>query len=228
MNVVIKYDNSQYITIQTISVIGSFNGFDASKGVMNKEGNVWVFKANLPPGEYRYKLLINNELRLNDPYANVYEPDDQDELWSLIMINKQGMRLYNNNEYAVHIEDYKLSNVLTESDRLESKKNFSIDMDKQIVARFQFTDISGLHAVTVAWYTPQGELFQSAENALFSPENQEMVTLWFWMDVQETDKTNAIGVWTMRLFIDGEYVLEDNFVIGKSGIYTSQGQYVNI
>ena len=148
MEIIFEYEEKEYLAISTISVIGDFNNYDPLKGQMIKENNKWSFKYDLPPGEHYYKFLINGELRLNDPTANVYLPDDNEELWSVIMINEQDQRLYNNTQYTTHIEKYNITSNIYEEEFVVNKKNFNMILDKKIVIRLQFTNVTGLHAVT--------------------------------------------------------------------------------
>lgn len=225
MEIIFEYEEKEYLAISTISVIGNFNNYDPIKGQMLKENNKWSFKCVLPPGEHYYKFLINGELRLNDSTANVYLPDDNEELWSVIMINEQDQRLYNNTQYTTHIEKYNITSNINEEEFVTNKKNFNMILDKKIVTRFQFTNVTGLHAVTTAWYTPKGELFQTTENNLFTPqENNNPIMMWFWMDLEDDTRKYPHGTWTIKLFIDGEFILEDQFNLLEANSYSSQGQ----
>lgn len=213
MNVTVRYDDSPYWDIQDISVIGTFNKFNWEEGKMRKEGNSWIYETECPPGEYRYKLLVNGEIQLNDPYNNLFEQDGDDTLWSLIMIDEDGRRLFNPNQYTVHVSDYALSPLVTEGEVVKSKKYYNVVADKKVVARFRFQNVTGVHAVTAAWYAPDGILFEYAENALCADNEQEEITLWFWLDTQEVMGAGEYGTWSLKLFVDGEYILEDLFTI---------------
>lgn len=225
MEVIFEYEENEHLNIDTISVIGDFNNYDPTKGQMKKKNNKWQFSCKLPPGEHRYKFLINETLRLNDPTANIYFPDDDEELWSIIIINGQGQRLYNNTQYTVHIDKYNISSVLND-EITHNKKNFNILLDQRVVTKFEFTNVSGVHAVTTAWYTPKGELFQVTENILFKPPKKEdtPIKMWFWMDLEDKTRKYPCGIWTMKLFINGEFILQDNFTLSETNIYSSQGK----
>ncbi|RXM57031.1 hypothetical protein [Clostridium tetani] len=226
MEVIFQYEEKEYLPIKTISVIGKFNNYNPSEGLMVKENNKWIFKCNLPSGEHPYKFLINGELKLNDSTANIYFPDDNEELWSIVMINENDQRMYNNTQYTTHIEKYNISSVISEEEDIVNKKSFNMLLDKKIVTRFQFTNVTGLHAVTTVWYTPKGELFQITENNLFTPPNNEgPISLWFWMDLDDNTRNYPLGTWTMKLFIDGEFILEDEFSLVQNRTYSVQGKY---
>lgn len=226
MEVIFQYEENEYLLINAISVIGKFNNYNPSKGQMVKENNKWIFKCDLKSGEHPYKFLINGELKLNDSTANIYLPDENEELWSIVIINENDQRMYNNTQYTTHIEKYNISSTISEEENTANKKNFNIVLDKKIVTRFQFTNVTGLHAVTTVWYTPMGELFQVTENNLFAPPNNEKpIVLWFWMDLTDTTRSYPSGTWRMKFFIDGEFILEDEFNLIKSGTYSPQGKY---
>lgn len=225
MEVIFKYEENEYVPISTISVIGEFNNFNPNDGIMVKENDMWVLKCVLQPGEYKYKFLINKELKLNDPIANIYLPDENESLWSTIIINDKNERMYNNTQYTTHIEKYDISSTVSEDEILVNKKTFNTILDKKVVTRFQFTNVTGLHAVTTAWYNPIGELFQITENNLFNPpENKKAITLWFWMDLDNKSRKYQLGTWKIKLFIDGEFILEDEFTLLETGAYSANGQ----
>lgn len=225
MNITFQYKNTEHLNIDKISVIGNFNNFDPSKGLMIKENNIWTLNCSLPSGEHYYKFLINDSLELNDPTANIYMPRENDILWSLIIIDENDNRLYNNNQYTVHIDKYNISSSIAEKEDLLNKKSFNIILDKKVVTRFKFTNVTGLHEVTTIWYSPKGDLIQTTANNLFTKENDSNpVTLWFWLDLENREYKHMLGNWTMKLFIDGEYILEDKFELLEGTSYSSQGK----
>ncbi|NLI89294.1 MAG: hypothetical protein GX366_02640 [Epulopiscium sp.] len=213
MNIKLQYQESKNLNINNISVIGDFNDFNPAKGQMEKLDDIWIFEGDLPEGKYKYRFLINDELELNDPLANMYYPDDNEKLWSVLMINEDGERLYNNKQYSVHIENYNINSTLNERENT-NKKTFNLLLDTKVVTRFEFTDISGIHSLTTAWYSPDGELFQVSEENLFKPEGQQYpIKTWFWMDLDSKKRTIPKGLWTIKLFLNGEFILEDKFTI---------------
>ena len=48
--------------------------------------------------------------------------------------------------------------------------------------------------------------------------------MWFWMDLEDDTRKYPHGTWTMKLFIDGEFILEDEFNLLEANSYSSQGQ----
>ena len=92
---------------------------------------------------------------------------------------------------------------------------------------FEFKEVTGLHSVTVVWFTPQGKVYEVAEANLFTPEGEEEnpIKMWFWLDLNETITSNNYGMWLVKLFIDGQYILEDVFSLGTASTYSASGKY---
>lgn len=221
MSIQIRYKAPPGIAVKTVSVLASFCSYNPEKGKMHREGESWVYEAKLPAGEYYYKFLINGCLLLNDPAANCYAPrsSKEKELWSFLRVAVLGKRLFNNTQNSVTVEDYALSAMLADSGEMEKHK-FNTKLDKKVVARFGFAGIKGVHAVTVLWCDPAGSIKEYSEQMLLPGENK--ATLWFWLDLKQPERRE--GGWTMKLYIDGMYVLEDSFRLGNAFMYDRTGR----
>lgn len=207
MNVELWYEKDVYYEPQEVSLLYE-NGETKQ---MDRQGERFYCELDLPPGEYRYRFLIDGELELVDPHNNLLEPDEEGVLWSLVIINPAGKRLYNPDNYSLELTEYGLCHHVSETAPSVQKKTFFREKDKQAVARLVFCHITGLHLLTAAWYTPEGELYQYAENELYE-EKEEAVTLWFWLNLSETGMEQQ-GMWTLRIFLDGQFLLGDLFTV---------------
>lgn len=224
MKVLFKYNNDENLDICSISLIGSFNDYNSSVNIMKKVDDVWVCECDLKQGEHAYRFLVNDNLTLNDPFANMYYPDEEDKLWSIVVIDNKDERLYNNTQYSLNIDDYCLSSSMNENNVI--KKKFNEYVDDKIVARFDFTNVTGLHSATVVWYGPNGRIIQVTENNVFCPEGYlKPIKLWFWLDLKDKSIQKNEGNWIIKLFIDGEYILEDDFQLSKTNIYSTKIRY---
>lgn len=224
MKVLFKYNNDENLDICSISLIGSFNDYNSNVNIMKKVDDVWVCECDLKQGEHAYRFLVNGNLTLNDPFANIYYPDEEDKLWSIVVIDNKDERLYNNTQYSLNIDDYCLSSSMSENNVI--KKNFNEYVDDKIVARFDFTNVTGLHTATVAWYGPNRKIVQVTENNVFCPEGYlKPIKLWFWLDLKDKNIQKSEGSWIIKLFIDGEYILEDDFKLSKTNIYSTKIRY---
>ena len=55
--------------VRSVSVAGSFNGWDPVAGPMTPDGNVWKILLILPPGTHEYMFLEDGKRWITDPYA---------------------------------------------------------------------------------------------------------------------------------------------------------------
>lgn len=220
MRIQLELEDIPELSIRSVSVIGSFNNYNENTDVLRKEDGIWTTTVELGPGEHYYRFLINGEIRLNDPDANLYLPHREEELWSVILINDNGERLYNNEQHQVTIEEYAVSSTVTDAEIRVNKKQFNLLTDKQIVVRFGFREITGLHTVTALWYDAGGQLCEIAENMLYAEDDpDDTVYLWFWTDIGDGTVRYPQGAWTMKLFIDGSCILEDRYQVSRSFTY---------
>lgn len=224
MNGTLAYTETSDLEVHTLAVIGAFNDFDPKKGQMGKVGNVWSFNQHLEPGEYAYRFLVNGVLELNDPTANLYYPDASEKLWSMLVIDQAGERLYNNTRATIHIARYSIHSVISEHTQRQ-KKNFNQALDSKVVTRFDFTKITGVHTITTAWFAPNSELFQIVESNVFKPAGQkEPIKCWFWLDLKDSTRQYPTGIWTIKLFINGGFILADHFRLQQTSLYSPQGR----
>jgi hypothetical protein len=148
---------------------------------------------------------------LNDPTANIYYPYENEIMTSVIFINENGQRMANMENYTVNIDAYNLSNDVDGPSVEKNMHLFFVPQDKKIICRLVFSNVTGIHTVSVLWYKPNSEFFDMTENALWTPEGEENdpITLWFWIDALEQKLTE--GRWSIKIFIDGQYIFEDWF-----------------
>jgi hypothetical protein len=200
--------------IESISVVGDFNNWDWQIHPMEKdEQGLWQTEVELEPGEYKYKYLVNNEIRLNDPSANLYYPDKNGEVTSVLFISSDGSRMINTQKYEIKLENYSLfSKVLDEAPK-QSRRLFILPREDRAVTRLEFSIVEGIHTISVLWYEPGQKLYKAMENILWSPavKDKNPLVYWFWLELIKGKMTQ--GLWTLKLFIDGAFLLEDYFEI---------------
>ena len=164
-------------------------------------------------GEYHYKYLLGDGLELIDK-ENKDICVDGGELWSVLTIGGDGAIEKEIDSSATFLEYgifHKMMEIVPEN--IEPKV-FIAGKDKQAVCILSFNEIRGLHAATVAWYKPDGELHRFAENNFGSYEeaDDDKVMLRFWLDIDQIDETD-FGNWKVRAFLDGEMIKEDDIII---------------
>ena len=169
-------------------------------------------------GEYHYKYLLGDGLELIDK-ENKDICVDGGELWSVLTIGGDGAIEKEIDSSATFLEYgifHKMMEIVPEN--IEPKV-FIAGKDKQAVCILSFNEIRGLHAATVAWYKPDGELHRFAENDFGSYEeaDDDKVMLRFWLDINQIDKID-FGSWKVRAFLDGEMIKEDDIIISGDGV----------
>ncbi|MCX7904450.1 MAG: hypothetical protein N2486_08045 [Caloramator sp.] len=199
-----------YPDANKVSVVGDFNNWDGYANVMTKnEDGIWEEEILIGPGKHRYRFLIDDVIKVNDPYANIYVQNENDELDSLIIIDEEGRRLINEKIYNVHLEDYIISDSF-ENKNIKKRFNF---IDEKVITRLEFTEVTGVHTVTLLWFKPNGEVYYVTENILIENEDKKEQTLWFWININERIMP---GQWRIRLLIDGLIVFDDYFSINPN------------
>ena len=169
-------------------------------------------------GEYHYKYLLGDGLELIDK-ENKDICVDGGDLWSVLTIGGDGAIEKEIDSSATFLEYgifHKMMEIVPEN--IEPKV-FIAGKDKQAVCILSFNEIRGLHAATVAWYKPDGELHRFAENNFGSYEeaDDDKVMLRFWLDIDQIDETD-FGNWKVRAFLDGEMIKEDDIIISGDGV----------
>ena len=169
-------------------------------------------------GEYHYKYLLGDGLELIDK-ENKDICVDGGELWSVLTIGGDGA-IEKEIDSSVTFLEYGIFHKMMEivPENIEPKV-FIAGKDKQAVCILSFNEIRGLHAATVAWYKPDGELHRFAENNFGSYEeaDDDKVMLRFWLDIDQIDETD-FGNWKVRAFLDGEMIKEDDIIISGDGV----------
>jgi len=185
---------------------------------MSKDESRYETGVEFTEGEYYYKFLLGDGLELIDK-ENKDICVDGGELWSVLTIGGDGAIEKEIDSSATFLEYgifHKMMEIVPEN--IEPKV-FIAGKDKQAVCILSFNEIRGLHAATVAWYKPDGELHRFAENNFGSYEeaDDDKVMLRFWLDIDQIDETD-FGNWKARAFLDGEMIKEDDIIISGDGV----------
>lgn len=74
---------------KTVSVIGSFNGWEAGRSVMwyDEQQGVWTLEAVLPSGDHEYMFLVDGERLVPDPQAAMSRDDGFGNKNSILFVN---------------------------------------------------------------------------------------------------------------------------------------------
>ncbi len=72
-----------------VQVIGDMNNWNPSRGLMVKKGKVWELIFPLPPGNYRYRFLVDGQ-PMNDPKNPNKDKDEQGQEVSVYQVKERG------------------------------------------------------------------------------------------------------------------------------------------
>lgn len=198
---------------KSVSLIGDFNNWNRTAHIMERdEEGKWTAYAEIEPGKHRYKYLIDNMFRLNDPLANLYIPDDNGEMFSMLIIDGKGDILANTEEYSMNLNRYVLWDKLNDMPAQQGKKTF-LESDDKILCHLEFSKITGVHSVSAVWYAPGMNFYHMSESLLWSPEGKESepVDITFYLNVRENRLPT--GRWKVRIYINGGFIFEDDFLL---------------
>jgi len=220
-NMQIKYLETEYLNINSLTIIWKDSSIATVK--LKKEINYWIANFDLPEGNYLYRLLINNCIILNDPESNLHFPDENNVIWSVLMIDSDGDRLFNHEQYGLNIKEYIITDSINNDYSPQNKKVFIPPADKIIATRFIFQNITGLHCISLLWITPDNEMFDICEDNLLSSDSlSDLTTIWFYLNLHTNGVSYPHGIWKIKLFIDGDFILEDEFEIKPAPIFLNQ------
>lgn len=81
--------NLSNVKAQKVSVIGSFNNWRPEQHVMKFDPakNRWIIEIAIPPGEYEYAFLIDNQQAVADPKADFYKKDGLGSRNSIVFVS---------------------------------------------------------------------------------------------------------------------------------------------
>ncbi|MFH1368667.1 MAG: zf-HC2 domain-containing protein [Elusimicrobiota bacterium] len=68
----------------SVSLVGDFNNWDASKGQLQKRGRAWHGSFYVKPGRYQYMIVVDEKKWMPDPMAKEYVEDGYGSKNSLI------------------------------------------------------------------------------------------------------------------------------------------------
>lgn len=222
----LSYESTSDLHVNEINIV--WENVKTPSKPMKKNNGIWSVDFFIPEGQYFYRFLINNKILINDKMANMYLPDKGDMLWSVLIVDSNGERLYNNEQYSVNIDEYTITNNIYEIDSMPTnKKVFNLSVDVMVATRFAFTNVTGIHTVNLIWVNPLGDIFDMSENNLFITDERLNlpIIIWFYLDLQNKTVNFIEGLWSAKLLVDGEYILEDKFRIIQAHQLSNIGSF---
>lgn len=218
MTVVFSYAEEKLL-IETVSLYIIIGRSTLKIIPMLLQNSIWQCEIDLPAEEHLYRFMVNDELPLCDPYNNLLDLDENEDLWSLLIINEDQGVCINPQQYHVTIAQYRLS----ANEPSHGLGAYQDVIDEKISAIIVCRSVSGIHLLTAAWYTPNNVLYEYSESPLCSEQIDEQVSTMFWIERSKAQRESALGLWTFMLFLDGKLLLSDKFSVLTGNSFSNYG-----
>ena len=179
--------------------------------IMQKKGDAWIADVSLDDGEYIYKLMINEGLKINDINAYDYKKWRADEVWSVLKI--QDGQVVKGNHTDISVSGYSMSPGIKCGQYL-SNRCFSPKVDERYSISIDLEGLSHIHSVTAVWYREDGSIYHMGEKDIECPDGEYTykANVVFWMDVPKEITNN--NNWTVEIYVDGKKMITDYFRSG--------------
>lgn len=156
----------------------------------------------------RYKFVVNDIIRLNDPNAGKYAEDEKWEVWSV-----PGTCTARRPELALYNISNNMSNGVAKAVK---KAAYTFDRPLDIYTGVGIHQVKGLHSVTYICYQPNGSIFKLEECSIgqFEPNEADYEVV-FKNHISPMHGRIAEGIWSFQIYLDGRCVVKDYFVLKR-------------
>ena len=145
----------------------------------------------------RYKFVINDIIRLNDPKAGCYIADDKWEVWSVpeeCCDNIPKLKTYN------------ISNAMNNGvDNSIKKTEYIYDRPIDVYVGVKIGNVKGIHTLTLICFQPNGSLYMLEESTMGQFEQKvadyEVI---FKKRIDRIQGRYAEGMWSVQIYLEGE------------------------
>lgn len=200
--------NQQFFMIESVRLElydskGEFHSiamiYDAGEGEWYCENDIEVS---------RYKYVVNDIIRLNDPASSEYVYDEKWEVWSVPTENI---------EEKPYLSMYNVSDIMNNGVRASVKKTeYVYDRSFDIYVGVGICNVKGLHSLTYMCFQPDGRIYMLEESSMgqFEPNEADYEVV-FRNRISRIPGRNAEGMWSFQVYLDGKRVVNDYFIVKK-------------
>lgn len=207
----IEFNKNNYFKIYNIELCYVY-GNKVKRIIMIEDINSWYAEVDLKDGEYLYKFIVNDGLKLNDCNAIQYKKWIADEVWSVMKV-KDGEIVVGKHKY-IKLRKYSMSPGIRYGSYLSNRiynhlySKFSISIELE--------NVEDTHSVTAVWYRENGTIYHIEEKTIDIPEKKYIygVNVVFWINIPNKINSNN---WTIEIYVDGEKHITDYFICEKKG-----------
>lgn len=201
------YDENFY-GIETVKMEYYTDDDKLHLAVMNYDDSEMYWYIEIEKNITRYKFVINDIIRLNDPKASSYISDDKWEVWSV-----PGEC---DNE-TPKLKAYNISNAMSHGvDNAIKKTEYIYDRPIDVYIGAKIGNVKGIHTLTLICFQPDGSLYMLEESTMGQFEQQEAdYEVIFKNRIARIQGRYAEGMWSIQVYLDGKLVIKDYLVLKK-------------
>jgi len=111
-----------------------------------------------------------------------------------------------------NIIDYATCKDVVDNKPVDRTDAFST-MDERVYQVINIAPHYRSHTVENKWFSPDGSLYKSGQYTSEDQQYEEGLTYWGWIAIKGHNAENMPGIWKVETYIDGQYVITQQFVI---------------
>lgn len=200
--------NEQFYSIENVRVelYDSSGKFYSISMEYNELYNQWELESHIEVT--RYKYVINDVIRLNDPATNQYVYDEKWEVWSVP--NRDTLN-------TPYLSDYNISSGLANGVNGSIRKTeYVYDRPIDVYIGVDICKVKGLHTLTYICFQPNGMIYMIEESSMGQFEQSEAdYEVVFKNRIKNIQGRYAEGMWTYQVYLDGKRIIKDYFVVKR-------------
>ena len=203
--------NQEFYNIESVKMecFDNTNTFQSIPMKYDKAQHYWSCK--LDTEIVRYKFVINDILRLNDPNAGSYMEDENWQVWS---VTGEG------NGIAPKFSYFNISDNMTRGITKAIKKAaYMLQRPLDIYTGVGICHVKGLHSVTYICFQPDGSIYKLEESSIGQFEaNEADYEIIFKTHISPLNGRAAEGMWSYQIYLDGKCVVKDYFSVRRQTV----------
>jgi len=203
-----------------IAIAGDFNDWDFNSYQLERDNEYWRIELDLETGVYNYKFLVDRQLWINDPGADLYYKENNEAINSVIDLKEDGVEV--NKDYG-KISELSFNNQFNKKNLLNKEKvtkNKFSTSDKQVYIYHSLSDFIGTAEISYVWCTPDLKIYE-AESTLITGQGGEQRLYHYINLFKERIKP---GLWKVFILVNGKLLKQEEFLLKSNSYYQKNGQ----
>ena len=203
--------NQEFYNIKSVKMecFNNTNNFQSIPMKYDKTERYWFCESDAEI--VRYKFVINDILRLNDPNAGSYMEDESWQVWS---VAGEG------NGIEPKLSYFNISDNMTRGITKAIKKAaYMLLRPLDIFTGVGICRVKGLHSVTYICFQPDGSIYKLEESSIGQfEENEADYEIIFKTHISPLNGRAAEGMWSYQIYLDGKCVVKDYFSVRRQTV----------